>query len=72
MDIKALVEKVVNKIKADPSIAEKFTSDPKAAVVSIIGSGFSGDVITKVINGVKEKLAGDGGNLLSKIGGLFG
>ena len=72
MDIKALVEKVVAKVQADPSIAEKFTSDPKAAVISIIGAGFSGDVISKVIEGVKQKLGGEAGGIISKIGGLFG
>lgn len=77
MDIKALVEKVFAKVQNDPSIAASFTSDPKAAVKSIIGEQLSGDVLSKVVSGVQEKIAGSAGgskigDAISKIGGLFG
>ena len=73
MDIKAMIEKVFNKVQSDPSIAAQFTCDPKKAVTSIVGQTLSNDVLTKVIDGVKEKLAGGKlGGTISKIGGLFG
>ncbi|MBQ9467889.1 MAG: hypothetical protein IJU52_02655 [Clostridia bacterium] len=74
MDIKALIEKVFNKVQSDPSIAASFTSDPKAAVKRIIGEELSGDVLSKVVSGVQEKLGGQSGigGAISKIGGLFG
>ena len=74
MDIKAMVEKVFSKVQSDPSIAAKFASDPKSAITGIIGSALSGDVLSKVISGVQEKLGGQSGvgGAISKIGGLFG
>ena len=74
MDIKAMIEKVFNKVQSDPSIAAAFTKDPKAAVKSIVGSTLSTDVLTQVVDGVTKKLSGGSkvGDTISKIGGLFG
>ena len=74
MDIKGMVEKVFNKVQSDPSIATAFASDPKAAVKKIVGEELTGDVLSKVVSGVQQKLGGDSGigGAISKIGGLFG
>ena len=75
MDVKALIEKVVGKIQSDPSIATEFTKDPKAAVLKIVGTDLTGDVLNKVVSGVTEKIGGAAGGVggaISKIGGLFG
>ena len=70
MDIKAKIEEIVNKVKNDKDFAAKFSADPVKAVESVIGMDLPDDQINAVIESVKAQVAG--GNLMDKIGGLFG
>ncbi len=70
MDIKAKIEEIVNKIKADPAIAEEFTKDPVKAVEKLLGVDLPDDQINPIIDGVKAKLNLD--DISGKLGGLFG
>ncbi len=77
MDIKAKIEELVEKIKSDKALQAKFTSDPIAAVESLLGVDLPDDQIKKIVDGVKAKLRIDDiGDALEgiggKLGGLFG
>ncbi len=70
MDIKAKIEEIVNKVKNDKDFAAKFSADPVKAVEGVLGMDLPDDQINGVIDAVKAQVAG--GDLMEKIGGLFG
>ena len=70
MDIKAKIEEIVNKIKADPKIAQEFSTDPVKAVEKLLGVDLPDDQINPIIDGVKAKLNLD--DISGKLGGLLG
>lgn len=70
--IKELIEKLQDKIEKDPSIKELFLKDPVAAVEKVLGVDLPDDLVDKVIDGVKAKIAGDKlGDALGKLKKLF-
>lgn len=56
MDIKTSIEKVVETISQDKALQEQFKKDPVAAVEKLLGVNLPGDVMEKVVAGVKAKL----------------
>lgn len=66
MDIKAKIDEITNKIKADPSLKARFMKEPIPVVEEIIGVDLPDDKIQGVVDAVKAKLAA------GKLGGLFG
>lgn len=77
MDIKAKIDEVVAKVKADSNFAEKFKSNPVKAVEDVLGVDLPDDVINKIIDGVKAKINVDDiadkvEGIKGKLGGLFG
>ena len=73
MDIKAKINELVEKIKNDDDLMEKFKSDPVSAVEELIGVDLPNDQIEKIVDGIKAKLAADGvSGVVGKLGGLFG
>lgn len=70
MDIKAKIEEIVNKIKADENFAQEFKTDPVKAAEKVLGVDLPDDVINNVIDGVKAKINVD--DIKNKLGGLFG
>ena len=58
MDIKAKVTEIVDKIKNDGDLKQKFEENPTQAVEGIIGVDLPDDVVNNVVAGVKAKLAG--------------
>lgn len=70
MDIKAKIEEIAAKIKADPNFAKDFREDPVKAAERITGTDLPDDIITPIIDGVKAKLSAD--NIKSTLGSLFG
>ena len=70
MDIKAKIEEIVEKVKNDDSIKQKFTKNPIAAVEELLGVNLPDDQIQKIVEGVKAKISVDG--IASKLGGLGG
>lgn len=70
MDIMEKVEELVEKIRADKSLKEKFDRDPAAVLESLVGIDLPNDQVNKLVDAIKVKMsAADVGNLL---GGLFG
>lgn len=70
MDIKAKIDELVDKIKNDKSLGEKFQKDPISAVESLIGVDLPNDQIEKIVEGVKAKISLD--KIGGALGGLFG
>lgn len=70
MDIKAKIEEIVNKIKADPDFAKDFQADPVKAVEKVIGVDLPDDQINAVIDGIKAKISVD--DVKNKLGGILG
>lgn len=68
MDIKAKIEEIVNKVKADPNFASDFQKDPVKAVERILGVDLPDDQIYSIIDGVKAKINID--DIAGKLGGL--
>ena len=72
-DIKDIIEKVVDKIKDDPAMLEKFKKNPVAVVEKLVGVDLPNDQLEKVADLVKAKLDLDKvGDVLEGLGGLFG
>ena len=70
IDIKKIIEDIINKIKGDKDIGEKFQKDPTKTVEGLIGVDLPDDQVNAVVEGVKAKLNLDG--IADKLGGLFG
>ncbi len=68
VDVKAMVDKVVNKAKSDPEFMEKLKTNPEKAIESVIGVDIPDGMVDKVMAAVKTKgAAGAVGNILEKI-----
>lgn len=73
MDIKAKIEEIVEKVKNDKNIAEKFKKDPIKTVEELAGIDLPNDQIEKVVEAVKAKVSLDDiGDKLGGIAKLFG
>lgn len=59
MDWKAQIEKTVSKITSDPSLLSQFQKEPIKAVEKVLGVDLPDEVIEKVVQGVKGKIAAD-------------
>lgn len=72
MDIKAKVEELVEKIKANPKMLSQFRENPVPVVEALVGRDLPDDQILKLAELVKAKLDLDKvGDLLGGLGGLF-
>ena len=68
--IKDKIEDIVEKIKKDPKLLQKFKDDPIKTVEGLIGIDLPDEQIEKIVDAVKAKINLDKvGDLL---GGLFG
>ena len=73
MDIKAKIDEIVEKIKSDKKIGEKFQKDPISTIEELIGIDLPNDQIEQVVDAVKAKIDLDKiGNALGGLKGLFG
>ena len=73
--IKAKIDEIVEKIKRDDKIAQKFAKDPIGTVEGLIGIDLPNDQIEAIVDGVKAKIKLDKLDLDkigSALGGLFG
>ena len=71
LDIKAEIEKLVDKIQKDPKLMEQFKTEPVKAVEKLLGVDLPDEVIEKLVAGVKAKLSvdklSDAAGLLKKL-----
>lgn len=70
MDIKAKIDEIVEKIKSDKKIGEKFQKDPVSTIEELIGIDLPNDQIEQVVDAVKAKIDMD--KIGDMFGGLFG
>ena len=70
MDIKAKITELVDKIKNDKGLLEKFQKDPVATVEELLGVDLPDEQIKQVVDGIKAKISFD--KIGDAIGGLFG
>lgn len=66
MDIKAKVTELVDKIKSNPAMLEKFKANPVAVVEELVGIDLPDDQVKQVADLVKAKID------LDKVGSLLG
>ena len=57
--IKEKIEEIVEKIKKNPEIKKDFEKDPVKAIEKLLGVDLPDDIVEKVIDGVKAKIAVD-------------
>ena len=59
MDIKELIEKVVDAIKDNDSIKKQFEKEPVKVIEKFLGVDLPDEIVEKVIDGVKAKITLD-------------
>ena len=73
MDIKETIEKTVKKLMDDPKLLKKFEKEPVKVIEELIGVDLPDDLVEKLIDGIKVKLAAAKvGDALEGLGKLFG
>ena len=73
LDVKAKIEELVEKIKKNPALLKKFNTEPVKVVEELVGIDLPDELIEKLVDGVKAKIAIDSvGDALGALGGLFG
>ncbi len=70
--MKEKVEEVLNKLKSDPKLLDKFKSNPVNTVEGIIGVDLPDDQINGIVETVKTKLNLDKSGITDKIKGFLG
>ncbi len=59
MDIKELIEKVVDAIKDNDNIKKQFEKEPVKVIEKFLGVDLPDEIVEKVIDGVKAKITLD-------------
>ncbi|MCR5341215.1 MAG: hypothetical protein K6E60_07680 [Saccharofermentans sp.] len=65
VDVKAMIDKVVDKAKNDPKFMEELKKDPEKAIESVIGVDIPDGVADKVLAAVKSA------DTLDKVSGVL-
>jgi len=73
IDIKALIEEAVEKLKADPALLKKFDDEPIKVLEKLFDVDLPEDKLQPLVDGIKAKLSVDKlGDALGGLGKLFG
>ena len=73
MDIKEKINEIVEKLKSDPSLMDKFQKEPVKTVEDLAGVDLPDDQLQPVVDGIKAKVGLDKlGDIVGGLGGLFG
>lgn len=73
MDIKEMIEGLVEKIKSDDNLLAKFKSEPIKVIEELVGIDLPDEKIEALIDGIKAKISLDKiGDALDGLKGLFG
>ncbi|MCM1187334.1 MAG: hypothetical protein NC251_11920 [Lachnoclostridium sp.] len=72
MDIKEKISKIVEELTKNEDLKKQFEKEPVKVIEKVIGMDLPDDVVEKVIDGVKAKIAADGiSNITGAIKNLF-
>lgn len=72
MDLKKMVEELVDKLRENPQMLSEFRENPVPVVEALVGMDLPDEQILKVAELVKAKIDMDKvGDLLGGLGGLF-
>ena len=72
MDIKELINKAVEEISKNSNLKDQFKEEPVKVIEKVIGVDLPDDVVMKIIDGRKAKLAIDGASKAADaIKGIF-
>lgn len=73
MDIKKMIEELVEKIKNDDDLLESFKREPIPTVEKLLGIDLPDEKIEALVDGIKAKISLDKlGDALGGLKGLFG
>ena len=73
MDIKEKIEQTVKKLMDNPALLKKFEKEPVKVIEELVGMDLPDDVVEKLIDGIKVKIAATkAGDVLEGLGKLFG
>jgi len=56
MDIKKMIQKLIDEIEKDGKLGTQFKNDPVKVIENIIGKDLPDDTVEKIIDGVKAKI----------------
>ena len=72
-DVKELIEKAIDALKADDDLLANFKKEPVKTLEKLLKIDLPDEKLDAVIDGIKAKLAiDDVSDVLGKLGGLFG
>ena len=72
MDLKDKIEEIVEKLKGNPQLLEKFKADPVSAIEGLTGIDLPDEQIKPLVVGIKAKLGADDiSGAIGKISKLF-
>ncbi len=57
MDVKKMIENLIDEIQKDGKLGAQFEKEPVKVIESIIGKDLPDDVVEKIIDAVKAKIA---------------
>ena len=71
--LKDKIDDIVEKVKSDKNVADKFQKDPIATVEGLIGIDLPNDQLEKIVDGIKAKVGIEKlSDALGGLGNLFG
>ncbi len=56
MDVKKMIEKLIDEIQKDGKLGTQFKKDPAKVIENIIGKDLPDDVVEKIVDGVNAKI----------------
>ncbi len=59
MDIKEMIQEMVEKVTSDKTLMEQFKKNPVGAVEKVLGIDLPDDIVEKIVDGVKAKITVD-------------
>lgn len=59
MDIKEIIENIVKELKTNENLKEDFEKEPVKLIEKVVGMDLPDELVEKVVDGVKAKIAVD-------------
>ncbi|NJP39775.1 hypothetical protein HCH52_01730 [Oscillospiraceae bacterium HV4-5-C5C] len=68
MNLQKKIQDIVEKLKSDPQLRQKFTSDPVGTASELVGVDFPQEQMQTLVSGIKAKLGAD--DISAKLSGF--